>query len=165
MGYFRGFAPEIGSSMFPPLNLPQHPLRIEVRDGRHVVLCPVRRKWVVLTPEEWVRQHLTAHLHLDLGHPLSLMRMERQVRGGNRMQRADIVICDRQGRPRLLVECKATDEPLNRETLFQAGRYNRHLQAPFLLLSNGLVHFCLKNEGGGLNFLDHIPLHSELHSE
>ncbi|MCF8256171.1 MAG: type I restriction enzyme HsdR N-terminal domain-containing protein [Flavobacteriales bacterium] len=148
--------------MFPPLNLPACPLRTEMRDGRPMVLCMVRRKWVVLTPEEWVRQHLTAHLHHGLGHPLSLMRMERQVKGGARTQRADISIHDSQGTALMLVECKAPDEPLNRETLFQAGRYNRHIQAGHLLISNGMQHFCCRVQDGALHFLDAIPTHTQL---
>jgi hypothetical protein len=148
--------------MFPALHLPSHPLRTEMRDGTPAVLCMVRKKWVVLTPEEWVRQHLTAYLHHDLGYPLSLMKMERQVKGGERRQRADISIHDRDGHALMLVECKAADEPLNRETIFQAGRYNQHIHAPYLLVSNGMKHFCCAVDGTQLNFLDAIPFHSSL---
>lgn len=130
-----------------------------------MVLCLARRKWVVLTPEEWVRQHLVAHLHFDLAYPLALMKMERSVRGSERQQRADVSIHDRQGRALMLVECKAASEPLNNATVFQAGRYNRHLAAPFILMSNGLDIFCLRIIDGSMNFLDRIPLHSELFAD
>jgi len=148
--------------MFPALQLPSHPLRTEMRDGTATLLCMVRKKWVVLTPEEWVRQHLTAYLHHDLGYPLSLMRIERQVKGGARRQRADISIHNSNGKALMLVECKAPDEPLNRETIFQAGRYNRHIEAPYLLVSNGMKHFCCAVDGEQLTFLDAIPFHSSL---
>lgn len=150
--------------MFPVLHLPFHSLRTEMRDGQTIVLCLVRKKWVVLTPEEWVRQHLTAYLHHHLGYPLSLMKMEKQVKGGVRRQRADISIHDRHGQALMLVECKAPDEPLNRETFFQAGRYNQHIEAPYLLVSNGMKHFCCAVDGERLNFLEAIPFHASLQS-
>lgn len=147
---------------FPPLNLPPRKLTIEMRDSKAMVLCLVRKRWVVLTPEEWVRQHLVAHLAIDLGYPLSLMKLEKSVQGSARSQRADLSIHDRNGNVLMLVECKAPDEPLTKETLFQAGRYNRHIQADHLLISNGLQHYCCKLENGEMNFLELIPFKSEL---
>lgn len=149
-------------SRFPPLQLPPHPLRIEVRDGQPMVFCQVRKKWAVLTPEEWVRQHLTAYLHHDLGYPLTLMKMERQVKGSMRIQRADLSVHDRNGLPLMVVECKAPDEPLNSETLFQAGRYNHHIKAPYLLISNGMAHFCCRIAEGEAEFLQSIPDYNSL---
>jgi len=148
--------------MLPALNLPDHALRIEDRGMHLSVLCIVRRKWVVLTPEEWVRQHLAAYLHYDLQYPLSLMKLERQVKGGSRIQRADISIHDNTGKTLMLVECKAPDETLDRETFFQAGRYNRHLEADFILISNGLQHFCCKRMEEQFNFLQAIPFYCQL---
>jgi hypothetical protein len=150
------------SVRFPPLNLPPRTLTIEMRDSKAMVLCLVRRRWVVLTPEEWVRQHLVAHLSIDLGYPRSLMKLEKSVQGSARAQRADLTIHDRNGSVLMLVECKAPDEPLTQETLFQAGRYNRHIQAGHLLISNGIQHYCCRLHDGEMNFLDHIPFKSEL---
>lgn len=152
--------------MLPALNLPVQTIRVETQDGKQVIFCSVRMKWVVLTPEEWVRQHLVAYLHTDLHYPLSLMKMERSVAGSTRRQRADISIHDRNGIALMLVECKAPNEPLNRETFFQAGRYNHHIKAPFLLISNGMQHYCcrLESETGSFTFLDAIPFYSTLNA-
>lgn len=151
--------------MLPPLNLPQHPLHVETRDGKAFIRCQVRKKQVVLTPEEWVRQHLVAYLHHDLGHPLSLMKMERQVKGSVRNQRADISIHDRNGKALMLVECKSPKETLNRETFFQAGRYNKHLNAPYLLISNGMQHFCCRVGEKGIEFVKEVPSYATLCDE
>lgn len=122
-----------------------------------MIFCRVRKKHLVLTPEEWVRQNLISYLNLDLGYPVSLMKIEKQVKGGNRIKRADLVICDSNGKANMLVECKSPSEKLNRETFFQVGRYNRHISASLLLISNGLVHFCCEVIGNEFNFLESIP--------
>jgi len=148
----------------PQLNLPPCALRIELRDGVEQAFCLVRKRWVVLTPEEWVRQHVVAYLCLSLGYPVSLMRLEKRVEGGKRLQRSDVTAHGNDGRPLLLVECKAPDEPIDRETLFQATRYNRHIGAGHILLSNGLVHQCCRIDEGVVNFLDAIPLYEHLNN-
>lgn len=147
--------------MFPRLNLPLHPQRIKEEDDKHTIFCQVRRKFLVLTPEEWVRQHLISFLNKDLGYPLSLMKIERQVKGGQRTKRADLIICNPQGAPQFLVECKAPTEKLDRETFFQVGRYNRHLNAGLLLISNGMEHYCCQiTETNEFEFLEQIPTYN-----
>lgn len=156
--------PIVPTDSFPPLNLPQHPLRVESLKGKPMVFCQVRKKLVVLTPEEWVRQHLVAYLHQDLSYPLTLMKMERLVKGGQRKQRADISIHNRNGEALMLIECKAPEETLSRETFFQAGRYNQHINAPFLLISNGMQHYCCRIDAvsNAFNFLAEIPFYAAL---
>lgn len=144
--------------MLPNLNLPMHAQRLKQEDGKHFVFCQVRKKFLVLTPEEWVRQHLISFLNNDLGYPLSLMKIEREVKGGHRTKRADLIICTPQGKPQLLVECKAPTETLGKETFFQLGRYNRHIEAALLLISNGMQHYCCHvTETNEFKFLDEIP--------
>lgn len=106
-----------------------------------------------------MRQHLISYLNIDLGYPLSLMKIERQVKGGSRNKRADLIICNPNGEPQMLVECKAPTEKLNKETFFQAGRYNKHLNAQLLLISNGMEHFCcqLNQLENNFVFLKSIP--------
>lgn len=144
--------------MHPKLNLPQHEQRLKEQDGSVFIFCQVRKKFLVLTPEEWVRQHLISYLNKDLGYPLSLVKIEKQVKGGQRQKRADLIIYNTLGKPSLLIECKAPTEKLNKETFFQLGRYNRFVNATLLLISNGIQHFCCevtpKNE---FHFLDEIP--------
>ena len=126
-----------------------------------MIFCQVRKKQLVLTPEEWVRQHLISYLNKDLGYPISLMKIERLVKGGSRTKRADLILCNSQGEPNMLVECKAPTEKLNKETFFQVGRYNRHINAPFLLISNGLEHFCCQLVRNEFKFLETIPAYNQ----
>jgi hypothetical protein len=150
--------------MLPALTLPQHPLRVELHDRKLMIFCQVRKKMVVLTPEEWVRQHVVAYLYHDLHYPLALMKMERLVKGSTRKQRADISIHDRNGNALMLIEFKAPYEPLNKETFFQTGRYNSHIKAPYLLISNGIQHYCCSVDAStnSFNFLSAIPLYATL---
>lgn len=147
--------------MFPQLNFPLHKQRQKQQDGKQFIFCQVRKKHLVLTPEEWVRQNLISYLNIDLNYPLSLMKIERVVKGGSRTKRADLIICNSQGEPRMLIECKAPTEKLNRKTFFQVGRYNRQIQAPLLLISNGMEHYCCRLTGENeFKFLDGIPSYS-----
>ena len=143
--------------MLPKLNLPVHEQRLKTEDGRRFVFCQVRKKYLVLTPEEWVRQNLVSYLNQDLSYPLSLMKVEREVKGGNRLKRADLIICNSNGEPQMLIECKAPTEKLSKKTFFQVGRYNRELNAPLLMISNGLQHFCCKLIENEFQFLETIP--------
>lgn len=144
--------------MTPRLNLPHHDQRLKREDGKQYIFCQVRKKFLVLTPEEWVRQNLISFLSLDLGYPVSLMKIEREVKGGQRGKRADLIIYNTSGKPQLLVECKAPNEKLGKQTFFQLGRYNRFVNAALLLISNGMQHFCCRvTEDNEFKFLDEIP--------
>ena len=144
--------------MLAQLNLPDHEQRLKQEEGRQFLFCQIRKKYLVLTPEEWVRQHLVSYLNIDLGYPLSLMKIERQVKGGTRKKRADLILCNTDGEPQMLVECKAPNEKLNKETFFQVGRYNQYVRATLLLISNGLEHYCCRlTTENKFDFLDGIP--------
>lgn len=144
--------------MQPQLNLPPHAQRLKQENGKDFIFCQVRKKFLVLTPEEWVRQNLISYLNQDLGYPLSLVKIEKQVKGGQRQKRADLIICNNKGEPDLLIECKAPTEKLDKETFFQLGRYNRFVNASLLLISNGLQHFCCAvSDSNEFNFLKEIP--------
>lgn len=144
--------------MTPRLNLPHHDQRLKREDGKQYIFCQVRKKFLVLTPEEWVRQNLISFLNIDLGYPVSLMKIEREVKGGQRGKRADLIIYNTSGKPQLLVECKAPNEKLGKQTFFQLGRYNRFVNAALLLISNGMQHFCCRvTEDNEFKFLDEIP--------
>lgn len=144
--------------MLPQLNLPQHDQRLKQEDGKPFIFCQVRKKFLVLTPEEWVRQHLISFLNQDLAYPLSLMKIEREVKGGQRGKRADLIVYNTSGKPQLLIECKAPTEKLGKKTFFQLGRYNRFVSATLLLISNGMQHFCCRvTEDNEFKFLEEIP--------
>ncbi|MBQ8703427.1 MAG: type I restriction enzyme HsdR N-terminal domain-containing protein [Bacteroidales bacterium] len=113
---------------------------IQVReqpDGRCEVLDPVRKRWVALTPEEEVRQQTIRLLHHRYGYPLELMQVEGAITVNGQTRRCDIVVYSTSGQPRLIVECKRPDVPINQKVCDQACRYNTVLQVPLLLLTNG----------------------------
>jgi hypothetical protein len=125
---------------FPKLNLPPCRLRVVERAGELCAWDAGRGRWLVLTPEEWVRRHVLAWL-TERGVPAARIAQEHPVRVNGRIQRADIVVFGPDGRPSLLVECKAPDVAIDRETLDQAFRYNAFLDARHVMLTNGLAHF------------------------
>ena len=144
--------------MLVKLNLPMHPQRLKQDNGKQLIFCWVRKKFLILTPEEWVRQNLISFLQYELSYPLSLMKIESHVKGGARNKRADLIICNTQGEAQVLIECKAPNEKLNKETFFQVGRYNRYINAPLLVISNGLEHFCCElTDKNDFRFLEAIP--------
>ncbi len=102
----------------------------------------LRRKYVVLTPEEWVRQHVVHYLMAHLGYPRGLLSLERGHRYNQRQKRTDLVALGPDGRPLLLVECKRPTVAITPAVAQQAATYNQTMRAPLLLLTNGLVHYC-----------------------
>ncbi len=138
---------------FPKLNLPPCRLRVVGRDGGLCVWDTGRGRWLLLTPEEWVRRHVLAWL-TERGTPPANIAQEHPVRVNGRTWRADIVVFGPDGRPSLLVECKAPDVAIDRATLDQAFRYNTHLCARHVMLTNGLAHFLYEVTPSG----EYIPL-------
>lgn len=121
---------------FPPYDLA--PLR---REGALWIHDPIRRRQVRCTPEEWVRQHVLRYLLDAGGYPAGLVGVESAFAVGERQWRADVVCFGRDGAPLLLVECKAPHIALDEAVLDQLARYNRHLNASALYVTNGRRHF------------------------
>lgn len=135
---------------------------IEVRDcadGRREVLDPVRRRWVALTPEEWVRQQTIRLLHVRYGYPLELMQVEGAITLNGLTRRCDIVVYGPDGAPLIIVECKEPNVKLTQKVCDQACRYNTVLRVPYLVLVNGQSIIVLKVDldTGGLVQLTDIP--------
>lgn len=144
---------------FPPLNLPPaSPALREAEGGGTEVYDPLRKRWVVLTPEEWVRQHFVAFLQAELGFPSALIANEVGLHLNGCSRRSDTVIYDRTLRPLCLVEYKAPSVAITQKVFDQIARYNSVLQAPYLIVSNGLSHYCCRYRAdGGYVFLRQIP--------
>ncbi len=153
-------------SLFPPLNLPPARLRVvggAGRGARPSVLCLCRGRYVALTPEEWVRQHFMSFMFGDLGFPRGLVAAEVPVQIGSSRQRADIVAYSRQMVPLVIVECKAPSVSISQQTLNQACRYLSVLGARFVVLTNGLSHYCVAlSEGGAPAFSEALPRWEQL---
>lgn len=129
-------------SSFPRLNFPAIRLRARERDGATEVWCETRRTWLVLTPEEWVRRHLVSYLADCCGAPAGRIVEEYAVPLNGQPQRADAVVVGTDCRPLLLAECKAADVAIDRRVWEQAVRYNSVVGARYVVLTNGLKHYC-----------------------
>ena len=150
--------PAINQSDFD-LNLPQYPLEVKTAGAQEVVFDKIRKKYVVLTPEEWVRQHFVNYLIYDLKYPKSLIKIESGMVVNNLGKRTDIVVYNQAIEPFLLVECKASRVNLNNKAMEQLGIYNRTLKAQYLVLTNGLKHYCcsMDYETGSYKFQSELP--------
>ncbi len=124
----------------------------------------LRQRYVVLTPEEWVRQHFVHFLIKQKGYPAALLGNEISLAVGNTRKRCDTVLYDQQAHPRMIVEYKAPHIAVNQKVFDQISRYNMALHVDYLIVSNGLSHYCLRmNRGdGSYSFLPDIPSYGEL---
>lgn len=141
------------------LNLPDFQVKIAVTDGKKMVFDPLRRKYVALTPEEWVRQHFVHFLIQHKGYPSGLLANEVQLTLNGTRKRCDTVLYDRTRTPRMIIEYKAPTVPITRQVFDQITRYNIVLRVDYLIVSNGLEHYCCKvdYERFCCNFLKEIP--------
>ncbi|MBQ4279487.1 MAG: type I restriction enzyme HsdR N-terminal domain-containing protein [Rikenellaceae bacterium] len=142
----------------PRLNFPVFRFRVTADGARHRIWDTVRGRWLVLTPEEWVRAHVLRYLTACAGVPGALIRGEYPVSLNGQPQRADVVVCTRDGQPWLLVECKAPEVEVLRPVLDQAVRYNSVLGARYVWITNGLTHYCYRlSPGGDYEPMDCLP--------
>ena len=142
------------------LNFPSYSFRIKASENKQLIFDIVRKKYVVLTPEEWVRQHCIHFLHFEKKYPISLMAIEKQVKVNTLIKRTDIVVYDTEGKPIVIVECKAPQIRISQSTFDQIARYNFDLRVPYLVVTNGLQHFCceMNYEENSYRFLEEIPV-------
>lgn len=141
------------------LDLPDHGVKTKHGVAGPQVFDPIRRQWLVLTPEEWVRQHVLNYFLVDLSCPPSMLGVEVPLALNGLSKRADIVVFGQGGRPVALVECKAPSIKLGQRTFEQAARYNKVFGVRFLMVTNGLKHFCcaVDHERGTVEFLPRFP--------
>lgn len=122
------------------LNLPPFDYKLKKADGKLWIFDVIRKKYIVLLPEEWVRQHFIHYL-IDSGrYPKSLIKIEGGLRYNELRKRSDILVYDRAGKPWMIVECKAPEIKVTEETVFQASVYNATIQAKYVAVTNGLTH-------------------------
>lgn len=150
-----------------PLALPTFDYKIKKISNKIYILDPVRKKYVLLTPEEWVRQHVLHYLIHHLSYPKGLCRLEKRVCVGPRHYRPDILLCDNFGIIKMVVECKAPHTSLTNQVLGQVVHYNRQLGASYLLITNGIMHFCWKwnQESDRFYAINHIPIYQNFMSK
>lgn len=150
---------------FPQLNLPQASLRTNFSGEFPTIYCRLRQRMVALTPEEWVRQNFVEMLVTRLGYPAGLMANEVSLRLNRLARRADTVVYDRNGLPLMIIEYKAPSVALTRKVFEQIARYHMVLRAHYLVVSNGITHYCCRlpsTESRQMEFLPAIPLYNNL---
>ena len=126
------------------LNLPKYETKICERDGKLQIFDPLRKCHVALTPEEWVRQHFVNFLIESRGFPAALMANEVAITVNGMKRRCDTVVYDKQLQPRVIVEYKAPTVKITKEVFAQISRYNLTLKVDYLIVSNGLQHYCCR---------------------
>jgi hypothetical protein len=138
----------------------------DTEKGREI-FDPVRKKYVSLTPEEWVRQQLVHFLITERQVPVSLIGVEVVVSLNRRNLRADVIVYDRSGQPLLLAECKAGDVKITSKTFMQIAGYNLTWRVPWLIVSNGVqLYCCMFNAAAGkYDFVDDVPAYGEMNKE
>ena len=139
--------------------LPNVALKTKSVEGTIQVFDVIRKKYFVLTPEEWVRQHFIHYLNNEKNYPMGLMGVEKMVKYNALKTRADIVLYTREGKAKMIVECKAPNIKITQDTFNQIAKYNFKLKVEYLVVTNGIQHFCCRMdyENNSISFLEDIP--------
>jgi len=143
------------------LNFPAYQFRLRQHDLVKEIFDEVRKRWVTLTPEEWVRQNVVRWLQEEKKYVASLMALEKQIKVNGLLRRCDVVCHNANAEPLLIVECKAPDVRITQDVFDQAARYNRVIAAKYFLLTNGRQHFCceMDTENQQWKFLKELPIY------
>lgn len=146
------------------LNLPKYETRIIEREGKPAIFDNLRRCYVALTPEEWVRQHFIHYLIEFKHYPATLMSNEVSLELNGTKKRCDTVVYDRSLRPRIIVEYKAPTVRIGKEVFAQVARYNLVLKVEYLIVSNGINHYCcrMNYQNNTFEFVSDIPEYNAL---
>jgi hypothetical protein len=141
------------------LNLPAYDPSLKKEQGKVYIFDNIRKKYVVLTPEEWVRQHFINYLIQELKYPKSLFRIEGSISYNKLQKRSDILIYNRQGKPWMLIECKSPTIKLSQKAFNQVAVYNMTIGAEYVAVTNGMVHYCYAGMkvGEEVKFFDDFP--------
>lgn len=147
-----------------PLNFPAYAFRFKNSENKVAIFDEIRKKFVVLTPEEWVRQHVVRYMLEDRKFPKSLVNVEKMLTLNGLTKRYDVVVFNTDGSIRILVECKAPQIKISQDTFDQIARYNLTLKADFMMVTNGHNHyFCSMDfENSRYAFLPELPLYAQI---
>lgn len=147
-----------------PLNLPEYNIKLKKENNKAFIFDDLRKKYLVLTPEEWVRQHLVNFLITHKNFPKSLIVIEKGLVFNEMQKRADVLIYNKNLSPLLMVECKAPQIKISQKVFEQIIAYNLVFKVPYLLVSNGMNHYCcqIDFEQQKFTFLEDIPDFNEI---
>lgn len=136
---------------------PSCPFKTKNENDRKLIFDPLRKQWLLLTPEEWVRQNFLQYLLQTKKCPASLVAVEKEIKLGELTKRCDIIVYGNQANPLMIVECKAMDVELNNKTLDQILRYNISVPVPHLIITNGSYCFGFKRQDNDMILINEIP--------
>jgi len=141
------------------LNLPNYSLKLKKEGNKNFIFDSIRKKYLVLTHEEWVRQNFIQFLIQEKGYPASLIAIEMGIDVLNTKKRCDIVLFNNEGKAHIIVECKAPSIKISQDTFDQIARYNLTLKTDLLIVTNGLEHYTciMDHENEQYQFLKEIP--------
>jgi len=141
------------------LNLPIYSIKLKKDENKTFVFDPIRKKYIILTPEEWVRQNFIQFLIEEKKYPASLMAVEMGIDLLNTKKRCDIVLYNTKGLPHMIVECKAPSTKISQDTFDQIARYNMSLKTDLLIVTNGIQHYIcmMDHKNQRYHFLKEIP--------
>jgi len=156
----------MGSKFVTKLNLPEYKLKYKETEKGLSVFDIIRKKYILLTPEEYVRQQFIHYLIQEKKYPKGLLAVERQLKIYKLTKRTDIVLHDKNGNISVIVECKAPKVKISQDVFDQIARYNMNFKAKLLIVTNGLSHYCcLPNyENNSYEFLTDIPNYTEINN-
>lgn len=141
------------------LNFPDFDKKIEKNGDKFFIYDEIRKKNIMLTPEEWVRQHIIHFLINHHNYSKNYIKVEKQIKVNDRLKRFDVLVYNKEGSPFLLIECKAPTVKISQATFSQIATYNMNLKVPYLIVTNGLNHFICKIdfEKNSFEYLKEIP--------
>lgn len=142
------------------ISYPDEPFQTKKMDSRDYIFDNLRKKWLLLTPEEWVRQNFIRYLVLVMNYPASLIAVEKEIRLGELRKRFDILVYNSDHQPWMIVECKGKHIPLTETVIGQVLRYNMSVPVSYLVITNGDYTYGWERRDGDAQLLDDLPVHS-----
>ena len=139
------------------INYPEPGFRVKKEDGKEFIFDALRKKWLMLTPEEWVRQNFVQYLIQTKNHPSSLIALEKEIRLGELKKRFDILVYDNNHQPWMMIECKAGEVKLDDAVLQQVLRYHISVPVKYIVITNGSFTYAWQKKSDGLQSIHEIP--------
>jgi hypothetical protein len=139
------------------VDFPKPDFKIKEEDGKELIFDELRKQWIRLTPEEWVRQSIIQYLIQIENYPAALIGVEKEIKLGELKKRFDVLVFDKEHQPWMMIECKAMDVKLNDEVLQQVLRYNQSIPVHYLVITNGSYTYCFRRTGKELETMNQFP--------
>lgn len=139
------------------IKFPEPDFRIKDENGKEFIFDLLRKKWLLLTPEEWVRQNFIQYLIKTKKYPSALIAVEKEIQLGEMKKRFDVLVYDKNHKPLMMIECKAAEIKLDEKVLEQALRYNISVPVKYIVITNGKATYAWEKENGHLQLLYEIP--------